>query len=76
MVKLRFEPWQPDLFRTRLYYITIECQYILDTVNMVIFIFDLLIFKNFDQATWLAGSLFPEQRSNLCCALGSESAES
>lgn len=43
---------------------------------MVILIFDLLIFKNFDQATWLAGSLFPEQRSNLCCALGSESAES
>ena len=48
----------------------------LDTINMVILIFDLLSFKIFDQATWLAGSLFPEQGLNLCCALGSESAES
>ena len=76
MVKLRFETWQPDLFRTRLYCITIGCQYMLDTINMVILIFDLLSLKIFDQATWLAGSLFPEQGLNLCCALGSESAES
>ena len=48
----------------------------LDTINMVILIFDLLSLKIFDQATWLAGSLFPEQGLNLCCALGSESAES
>ena len=48
----------------------------LDTINMVILIFDLLIYKIFDQTTWLSGSLVPEQGSNLCCALGSENAES